>query len=303
MAIKIIRKIEDNGVKVFDDEKSLKHYLDCVSATSSFSWYNSMLLFSSNKKPRRINTADSWTKEGHTVKRDAQPFTILIPKYKTEFIDTENGEAVDVETLSSDELAAALQNNILLKRSYIYDFKHVDVYTEHDTEGGKEDYAAEKMKSPASIQSIINVLSVKYGADAEGLQKTIAVAVTNLVNRMRLSKDPEALNTRTFEKTIIVSCVTYIVLKYLGVDYDKVDFRFLENWRSGINKKKDNNIIKIRCLNRISVVAGGLIKDINDTVGVQYGTDESLIDKNYKLSDIIKAAEADYINTMVHKAK
>lgn len=303
MSIERLRGIEENAVNIFNDSEKYKRYLNYVSETSSYRWYNSMIFFSSQKKAGRINTESGWKREGYSVKPGSTGLDILVPKYKTEFISNDSGDVIDVKTLSSDELGMALTKQYISKRSYTYDLRDTRVYTQFETD--YENTSVDKIDE-TDIQNILDMLLYKMGVTNNGIgdfSKCISKAIQHIINDMKKTKDIAALNIRAYERTIITASVQYVVLKYLDYEYNGINFGFLYDWLKGLNNKESNNIIKIRCLDKVSLIAGSLIGDINEVIGVSNGDNEEIIDKNYNLNDLFKAAEADSINTKIHRDK
>lgn len=296
MSIERLRKIEENSIKIFNDSEKFKRYLNYVSETSSYRWYNSMIFFSSQKKAGKMNTESGWKKEGYNVKSDATGFDILVPKYKTEFMSNDTGDTIDIKSLTSDELGMALTKQYISKRSYTYDLRGVRVYSASETD---YDFEPEPFTDD-DIVNILNMFEYKYGVTSTSIKDGVSRVIQKMINKMKKTRDIEALNIRAYERTIITASVQYVVLKYTGRDYEGIDFDFIQGWLEGLNKKESNNIIKIRCLDQISLISGSLIRDINEVVGISEESNEEIIDKNYNLNDLFKAAEADDINTKIH---
>lgn len=356
VSIERLRQIEDEAVEVFNSAEEFRKFLSFVSATSSYRWYNSYICYKamskSDKKPGRINTKSGWKKEGYEVKSSATSIEILVPQYKTEFINPDDGSEVDIKTLSSDELAKALEKKFLLKRTYVRNLRNTPVFMECDTENkngnNKKDEnsvvgtSGIRLSSEDAIE-LLNVLNDREwlkgialadkdnkfeydkGLQAENGNATSAIkgsaseisdieiaevkkalnkAIMSIINIMRSTNDIEALNIRTYEKTMIVGSVCWVVMKYLGIESRGTEsFEFVKNWVAGLNSKEYNDIIKTRCLDQINLIAGQLIRKINRILNIKDSANEEIIDKNYNLSDLLKAAEADFVNNEIHKTR
>ena len=328
MSIERLRRIEDEAIKLFNNTDEFKRYLSFVSETSSCRWFNSYICYKTmsglNIEPGRINTKSGWISEGHKIKDNANRIDIMVNQYRTEFVDVESGDAIEVNQLSESELSKALsEDGIIIEKTDVKNLKDVPVYMECDIDE-KSKNINKKRLTKDKVADVLNLLNSgsdlirsnslhgvnkKNNFSGEGdynISKEDIMSIKKAINRdlikiiaiMRKTNNVYILGVRSYEQAMIVGSVCWVIMKYLGIENNSTDsFEFVSDWVKGVEGQEYNEIRKIRCLDQISILSGQIISKLNEVLNINNALDEDTIDRNYALSELIKAAEADYVQS------
>ena len=303
VSIEKLRNVENKALALFRDMDSMRKYLRVVGRTYSLRWYNSYIIFDEGNDVTEINTESEWLKSGYNIINNDNAYNILIPKKKTEFISNETGEHIDINILTDDELGQALLKKYIYKRSYTADLKECLVYDVSCTDKefsslGMDDETRDKIK---------NALSELYDVQADNLKELIMKVTMKIVYKVRKSREVNSSIIKPTDVAVITNGAAYAIASRLFIDDNfHIDEAF-NGWLHYLHGNvKDSDILAsryLRCLDQISLVCNEVLTSIDEYLGETNHISEEIIDKNYNLMDLLKAAEADWVNRRIHEDK
>lgn len=303
MSIEKLRNVESKALLLFRDMDSMRKYLSVVGRTYSLRWYNSYIIFDEGNDVTEINTESEWLKSGYNIVNNNNAYNILIPKRKTEFISNETGEHIDINHLTEDELGQALLKKYIYKRSYTADLKECLVY---DISCTNKEFAPLSMDDETR-NKIMNKLSEKYDVQADSLKELIFKVTMHVVYRVRKGSEINSAIIKPSDVTVITTSAAYAIASRLFIDDNfGIDDAF-NGWLHYLNGNvKDKETLAsryLRCLDQISLVCSEILMSVEEFLGTSTIVSEEIIDKNYNLMDLLKAAEADWVNRRIHEDK
>lgn len=303
MSIEKLRNVENKALLLFRDMNSMKKYLRVVGRTYSLRWYNSYIIFDEGNDVTEINTESEWIKNGYNIVNNSNSYNILIPKRKTEFISNETGEQVDINVLTEDELGQALLKKYIYKRSYTSDLKECLVY---DVSCTNKEFTPLSMDDDTK-QKVMNKLIEKYNVTAKTLKELIFKVTMHVVYSVRNSSEVNSVIIKPSDVTVITTSAAYAIASRLFIDNNfGIDDAF-SGWLHYLNGNvKDRETLSsryLRCLDQISLVCNEVLSSIAEYLGTSTVISEEIIDRNYNLMDLLKAAEADWVNRKIHEDK
>ena len=303
MSIEKLRNVESKALLLFRDMNSMRKYLRIVGRTYSLRWYNSYIVFDEGEDVTEINTESEWIRSGYSIVNNNNAYNILIPKRKTEFISNETGEHIDINHLTKDELGQALLKKYIYKRSYTADLKECLVY---DISCTNKEFAPLNMDDETRAK-VMNKLSEIYGVQANTLKELIFKVTMHVVYRVRKGSEVNSAIIKPSDVTVITTSAAYAIASRLFIDDNfGIDDAF-NGWLHYLNGNvKDKEVFAsryLRCLDQISLVCNEILSHIEEFLGTSTVVSEEIIDKNYNLMDLLKAAEADWVNRRIHEDK
>lgn len=128
----LVRKLMDN----IDDVLTPSGYRRIINRDNALFNYDSLnriLIDMQNCDVSELRSPEDWLIHGRKVKSDARAINLILPNYKSKYVDPVTSETVDVSDLSSVELQNALGMSIVVKRDDIQELFVVQLYDIEDT--------------------------------------------------------------------------------------------------------------------------------------------------------------------------
>jgi hypothetical protein len=297
-ALELYNKLKLNIDSILSGE-DYKILLNRNNNLSRYDIINRMLLCIQNDKAFDVKTDEEWELSGRIVKDKEKPVYILIPKYKSYYIDNETQEEIKNTDLSIDETVKALEYNIIEKITEIENIYTKAVYDIRQTKNDSDtEYKVDKPVLSTDI--IIRLFMNITGATIELSDETYYSTSNNTLFMTRKSyKDTVATITKFFVQYYINQ-----LDNILSNSYNKQKSDFSEEWNSLLSKSLSYSIstllrvekeINFSELKDMSVedkliiieIVDQIIFDINSQL--QFNTGQSHSDISYEITRLKKA--------------
>ena len=321
-SLKILLK--NNMDMVFQPE-NYEEYIKQVATIRGYNFLNRCLIFIQNRKSTDVRSEMSWAEAGRKINETNNPIHILVPVYRTSYIDTETTEEVTDPKLTPIELNQAVMLGILKRNREIIDFKSTLVYDIQDTteiEGSYKDNGNNRNIKLSNLcrlgkqlcgMNISNKTKKTYydssnrtlyvGKEREisQLPTLIEVIVKSLVDRIdenyrlnTMESDDEQLENMPkidgIHRRIIEDSVVYAICYGLGVK-PKIDLSISER----LYEESIGDEHKMDRVQKTMDCVGSLVDIVVYTgMGVEKKDQESEIDKFRRAEQLLDIIEANY---------
>ena len=111
----ISKLFQDNINKVLTPS-GYKHIIRRDNNLSRFDILNRILIEIQYPNAYDVRTSEEWLIDNRNVKNNSKGISIMLPVYSSKYIDAETGEEININDLTLDELNAAIQHNVVLRK-------------------------------------------------------------------------------------------------------------------------------------------------------------------------------------------
>lgn len=165
--VEISKLFQDNISKVLTPS-GYKHIIKRDNNLSRFDILNRILIEIQYPNAYDVRTSEEWLIDNRNVKNNSKGIDIILPVYSSKYIDTETGEEININDLTLDELNAAIQHNVVLRKDSLETTCVKQLYDIRQTMSlDNSKYAVSKpiIKSSSIISmfQIITGCTVEYG--------------------------------------------------------------------------------------------------------------------------------------------
>ena len=115
MNIEQVKEIFEKGLNVISSPIDYTNLINMRNNLYKLDTINRILLYTQNKEAFDVKTALEWSVLNRDIRKGQTPIYLMVPSYKSQYIDTETGEPVEITDLNIDELNKALKYNIITK--------------------------------------------------------------------------------------------------------------------------------------------------------------------------------------------
>lgn len=113
--VEISKLFQDNINKVLTPN-GYKHIIRRDNNLSRFDILNRILIEIQYSNAYDVRTSEEWLIDNRSVKTNSKGISIMLPVYSSKYIDAETGEEININDLTLDELNAAIQHNVVLRK-------------------------------------------------------------------------------------------------------------------------------------------------------------------------------------------
>lgn len=113
--VEISKLFQDNINRVLTPN-GYKHIIRRDNNLSRFDILNRILIEIQYPNAYDVRTSEEWLIDNRNVKTNSKGISIMLPVYSSKYIDAETGEEININDLTLDELNAAMQHNVVLRK-------------------------------------------------------------------------------------------------------------------------------------------------------------------------------------------
>lgn len=163
----ISKLFQDNINKVLTPS-GYKHIIRRDNNLSRFDILNRILIEIQYPNAYDVRTSEEWLIDNRNVKNNSKGISIMLPVYSSKYIDAETGEEININDLTLDELNAAIQHNVVLRKDSLETTCIKQLYDIRQTISlDNSKYAVSKpiikSSSVISMFQIVTGCTVEYG--------------------------------------------------------------------------------------------------------------------------------------------
>ena len=197
-----------------------------------FDVLNRILIYLQLENAFDLKTVDEWAIVGRRIRNNQNPVFIILPKYKTTYIETDTGRSINESDLTPDELLKALEYNIVRREDNIETVYKIALYDIRQTiKTNDTEYNINKPVLNSS--SVLQLLSDVTGATIEVCDEDYYSVSSNAIF---ICKKQYKELASTVSKFLVKYIMSYkledILINTLGIqsnDLSKYEMTLLEN--------------------------------------------------------------------------
>ena len=119
MKIEQIRELFNNGIDEISNSIGYEAVANMRNNLYKLDTINRILLYTQNKDAFDVRTALEWSTCNRDIRINQKPIYLVVPYYKTKYIDSDSNNEINVDDLNVDELNKALEYGIITKHEDI----------------------------------------------------------------------------------------------------------------------------------------------------------------------------------------
>lgn len=157
--VEISKLFQDNIDKVLTPSK-YKHIIKRDNNLSRFDILNRILIEIQYPNAFDVRTAEEWIIDNRNIKSKSNGINIILPMYSYSYIDAENGNEININDLTLDELNAAIQHGVVHKKENLETTCVQQLYDIRQTvsiDGSKYEVQKPDLKSSSIISIFKNI--------------------------------------------------------------------------------------------------------------------------------------------------
>lgn len=315
MNIHEIKDIFNKGLDIISNPNDYKNIIDMRNNLYRLDTINRVLVYVQNKDAFDIKSRAEWSIQCRDIMKRQKPIYLIMPKYKTEYIDCESGEELINSDLSIDELNKALEYGVVVKKETIsntYIEAFYDIRQTKSLNGNKYSINKPILSTKKVLELLVNITNcsveeseLDYYSNSENKLYISKQSYSNVVNTVskiikdyyikRLS-DNNIIDTSEFseyDNELLDSTIIYSIKTLLCVNNDNNSFDIVRN----TSKKRLLDILNI---NNIIIIDIAEQLDFNNTESNNDLIHNNLIIK--KAEVLLNIMEANNINKIMKGA-
>lgn len=115
MKIEQIRELFNDGIDEISNQTGYETVANMRNNLYKLDTINRILLYTQNKDAFDVRTALEWSTCNRDIKSNQKPIYLVVPSYKTKYIDSVSNNEISIDDLNVDELNKALEYGIITK--------------------------------------------------------------------------------------------------------------------------------------------------------------------------------------------
>jgi len=202
---------------------NMSSFLTRKKGTVSLDFTNRLLIFIQDRAAMDVKSEYKWMLCGRRIKDNAYGINIVIPKYKTTYMDAETGNVIDSTDLTPDEFNRAFKLGIIQKEieligyniGLIYDIRDTFIYDKKQYDNYVDDLENKEIKLSNILQFIENTFNINItnGENTEYSKDNLVIG----------NEDPEDKINRLIE---IVSDI--LSSRDYGTEFREIEIEFIK---------------------------------------------------------------------------
>lgn len=193
-----IKDIFNKGLDMISNPNDYKNIINMRNNLYRLDTINRILVYAQNKNAFDIKSRAEWSIQCRDIMKRQKPIYLIIPRYKTEYIDSESGEELINSDLSVDELNRALEYGVVIKKESIL---NTDIETFYDIRQTKS-LNGNKYNINKPILSTKKVLELLINITNCSIEESELDYYSNNENKLYISKQSYSSIVNTVSKII-----------------------------------------------------------------------------------------------------
>lgn len=310
-----IKDIFNKGLDMISNPNDYKNIINMRNNLYRLDTINRILVYVQNKNAFDIKSRAEWSIQYRDIMKRQKPIYLIIPRYKTEYIDSESGEELINSDLSVDELNRALEYGVVIKKESISNTAIETFYDIRQTKslnGNKYNINKPILSTKKVLELLINITScsieeseLDYYSNSENKLYISKQSYSNIVNTVskiirdyyiKKLSDNNVIDTSEFseyDNELLNSTIIYSIKTLLCVNNYNDNFDIVRN----TSKKRLLDILNI---NNIIIIDIAEQLDFNNVESNNDLIHNNLIIK--KAEVLLNIMEANNINKIMKGA-
>ena len=322
-SLKILLK---NNIGMLFEPENYSSYIKQSIRIPGYDFMNRFLIFFQNRKATDVKNDIAWSDVGRALIESSKPIWVIIPIYKSVYVDLESGRELKQNELTITEITQALDFGIIQRQKSIVNFESTTIYDINDTkiiEASKAETYDNKIKKKNIKLSILCDLCTQtcgikisgtnvatyydkesntlYVGKDTGLAKAsaiIEILVTCMIERLNSNYElsTSELTSKTFNNKLelseenrrfITESVLYAVYNYIGIS-NKYTFDYVKEIYGDMSSTEDSMNELVNKMNCIDYITYNILSKFNSR-SADSTSKIMVIEKAERLLDIIEA--------------
>lgn len=271
--VELAKMLENNMNKLLNVQGYTK-LLDRGNNLIRFDVLNRMLILIQNDKAFDLKTYDEWLMDDRQVNDKEKPISIVLPSYKSEYIEIETGKKLEENDLNHNELVKALEYGIIERVDIIenmYTMKLFDIRQTHSLSGNQYTINKPLLTSKELLNLLVNVLGCKIeNCEETYYSKSEKIVYISKKPYEELAITVSKILTQYFMDTIVKSMIETndkISMTEYDIDLIKESLIYSIGTILGVTIESDFNIVNhtnnSKLITILTIVDSILIEIIN----------------------------------------